>query len=152
MIEQIIGLLITVVSGVIVYVICQWYTEFILRPIQEYKKIKAKTAKLLVLYACYYSNPLIYNEGENMSVYTAAANDIRELAAEVAAYAEIKPSQFFVFSAMPSKKKMIEAYHNLIGLSNSFFTTRIGELNCIDRVIEYPTKIKRSMRISCEKK
>ena len=48
---------VTIVSGVGVYILCELYAEFVLRPIQEYKKLKAKVAKLLVLHAQYYSNP-----------------------------------------------------------------------------------------------
>ena len=146
------NLWITVISGVTVYVLSQWYTEFILRPIQDYKKLKAKVAKLLVLHAQYYSNPLVYGEGGNEAVWSAAADEIRELAAEVAAFAEIKPLQIFVFLAIPRKKKLLEAYHYLIGLSNSFFTTRNGEDRCIDRVYEYPDIIRKNMGITYTRK
>lgn len=150
--EQLSNLLITVISGVSVYVLSQWYTEFILRPIQDYKSLKAKTAKLLVLHAQYYSNPQIYDDGGDYSAWSAASADIRELAAEVAAFVEVKPFQLFVFYAIPSKKNLLEAYHYLIGLSNSFFTTRSRENRCMDRAIEYPEIIKKYMRITHERK
>ena len=142
------NLLATILSGVGVYVVCEWYTEFALRPIQEYKKLKAKVAKLLVLHAQYYSNPRFYDESENCPAWSAASDEIRELAAEVAAFAEIKPCHLWVFLAIPRKKKLLEAQSYLIGLSNSFFTTRNGEDRCIDRVYEYPDIIRQNMGIT----
>lgn len=146
--EELLNLLITIISGVVVYILSQWYTEFILRPIQEYKQLKAKVAKFLVLHAQYYSNPRFYDESEKCPAWSAASDDIRELAAEVAAFAEIKPPQIFVFLAIPRKKDLLEAQVYLIGLSNSFFMTRNGEDRCIDRVYEYPDIIRKNMGIS----
>ena len=150
--EDLKNLLITIVSGVGVYIISQWYAEFVLRSIQEYKQLKAKVAKLLVLHAQYYSTPRFYDESEICPAWSAASDDIRELAAEVAAFAEIKPLHIFVFLAIPRKKNLLEAYHYLIGLSNSFFTTRNSEDRCIDRVHEYPDIIRKNMGITCSRK
>ena len=50
--------------------------------------------------------------------------------------------------AIPPKKKLLEAQSYLIGLSNSFFTSRNGEDRCIDRVYEYPDIIRRNMGIA----
>lgn len=44
--ESTLNLIITVVSGVLVYVFSQLFTEFVLRPIQDYKRLKAKVATL----------------------------------------------------------------------------------------------------------
>lgn len=139
---------VTIVSGVGVYILCELYAEFVLRPIQEYKKLKAKVAKLLVLHAQYYSNPRFYDESENCPAWSVASNEIRELAAEVAAFAEVKPFHLWVFLAIPPKKKLLEAQSCLIGLSNSFFTTRNGEDRCIDRVYDYPDIIRKNMGIA----
>lgn len=146
------NLLATVLSGVLVYVISQWYTEFILRPIQEYKRLKAKTANLLILHAQYYANPQIYGDGGDFSVRFAASTEIRELAAEVAAFAEVKPFHPFVFCAIPTKKSLSKASRCLIGLSNSFFTTRARENVCFDCAIDYPEIIKKHMWIACSRK
>lgn len=146
------NLLATILSGVGVYVVCELYTEFALRPIQEYKQLKAKVAKLLVLHAQYYSNPRFYDESENCSAWSAASNELRELAAEVAAFAEIKPPHIFTFWAIPGNKKLQVAQTYLIGLSNSFFTTRNGEDRCIDRVCEYPDIIRKNMGITYSRK
>lgn len=150
--EDLNNLLITIISGVGVYVFSQWYTEFILQPIKEYKQLKAKVAKQLILHAQYYCNPWAYGAEGDCAAWKFASQEIRELAAEVAAFAEIKPSQMLVFYAMPCKKNLLEAQYYLIGLSNSFFTSNSGMNYCIDRVIEYPEIIKRNMRITYKKK
>ena len=152
MIEQLIGIILTVASGVLVYVISQWFTEFVARPIQEYKCLKAKVAKLLILHACYYSNPWIYDTDGDSSAWKAASVEMRELSAEVAAFAELKPFHPFVFYAIPTKKHLGEASKHLMGLSNSFFTTRSGEDRCIDRVCKYPDIIRKNMGITYTKK
>lgn len=150
--EDLKNLLITIISGVGVYVFSQWYTEFILQPIKEYKRLKAKAAKLLILHAQYYCNPWVYGAEGDCEVWKRASQEMRELAAEVAAFAEIKPTQILVLGAIPRKKDLLEAQSHLIGLSNSFFTSKMGMDNCIDRVILYSEEIKRSMGITHKKK
>lgn len=148
LVTQLSDLTLTVLSGVAVYILSQWYTEFILRPIQEYKKLKAKVAKLLIMHARYYSNPRSYEDAEEYPEWTAASDEIRELAAEVAAFAEIKPKQFLVLWAIPSKKKLFVAYKYLIGISNAFFTSRNSEERSVDRIYDYPDIIRKNMGIS----
>ena len=129
--EQLTNLIITVLSGVGVYVISQWYTEFLLRPIQEYKNLKAKVAKQLVLYAPFYLEPWIYDDNGDCSEWLIAEKTIRELAAEVAAFAEIKPYHVFVFYVIPSKSKLIEAHSLLIKLSDACVISRGGTTKVI---------------------
>lgn len=145
---QLSDLTLTVLSGVVVYILSQWYTEFILRPIQEYKQLKAKVAKLLIMHARYYSNPRFYDNAGDYPEWTVASDEIRELAAEVAAFAEIKPQQFLVLWAIPSKKKLFVAYKYLIGISNAFFTSRNSEERSVDRIYDYPDIIRKNMGIS----
>lgn len=112
----------TIISGVVVYILCQLYTEFILRPIQEYKKIKAKIAKSIIYNAQYYSNPLnIYEKTDMNCKWSAAADETRILAVELSAFSEIMPWRILCLFSIPSRKKMVEASECLIGLSNLFF-------------------------------
>ena len=149
MFEQFLGLTITVLSGVLVYILSQWYTEFILRPIQEYKKLKSKVGKYLVLYACYYCNPRIKESGKNYPAWEDAGNTTRELAAEVAAFAEIKPLKVFTPFSIPSKKNLLEASTQLIGLSNSYFETDKTYLyQTIAQNKAYVLIVKKNLKIS----
>lgn len=146
--EQLIALIATIVSGVLVFIFSQLFVEFILRPIQEYKKLKAKTSKMLIYHAQYYSNPQNAMEANKFPAWKDASSQIRELSAEVAAFAEIKPLQIFVFYSIPTKKKLLEASSYLMGLSNSFFLSSSEMEICIERSNTYPKIIRKCMRIS----
>ena len=98
--EDLNNLLITIISGVGVFVFSQWYTEFILQPIKEYKQLKAKVAKQLILHAQYYCNPWVYGAEGDCAAWKFASQEIRELAAEVAAFAEINLTELSQFGMM----------------------------------------------------
>ena len=106
----------TIVSGIIVFVFCEYVKEVWLMPLQEYKKLKSKTSRLLIMYAQYYGNPL--KATDKNPEYDAAAKDIRLLAAELAAFAEIIP---LIHLGIPNSNIIKDASRNLIGISNSFY-------------------------------
>ena len=54
--------LMTVISGVIVYLLGQYFHIIWLIPLQEYKKIRSKIAHELLLYANIYSNVISGDE------------------------------------------------------------------------------------------
>jgi hypothetical protein len=141
-------LLATILSGVVVYVLSQLYTEFVLRPIQEYKVLKAKVAKHLVLYACYYSNPQAIGSSADFPAWKNAGDVTRELASEVAAFAEIKPLKIFTLFSIPTKTKLTERATHLIGLSNSYFE----DPSCVHMTVKNTKEtvriIKKSLGIS----
>ena len=141
-------LMATILSGVFVYVLSQQYTEFILRPIHEYKVLKAKVAKHLVLYACYYSNPQDIGSSANFPAWKNAGDVTRELASEVAAFAEIKPHGFWVWLAIPRKKVLQDVSCNLMGLSNSFFDTESCLYECRENTRNLVNVIKKGMKIA----
>ena len=107
----------TIIAGVVVFVICEWLKEVWLNPLQEYKKLKSKVSKELIVSSMYYANPIIHSDGMEKE-YTEASNKMRELASEVAAFAEIVPC---VHLGIPNSKNIVEAGKHLMGLSNSFF-------------------------------
>lgn len=146
--QELINLIITVCSGVIVYVLCQLYTEFILRPIQEYKKLKAKVAKYLVLYACFFKNPQDAAKPHEFQTWKDASDNMREVAAEVRAFSEIKPIWLLTGNTIPTKKSLIEASKYLIGISNSFFFVNQETYNHMKDILDYEEKISKLMNIS----
>lgn len=143
--QSLTNLLLTVLSGVLVFTIGQLFLEFVLRPIQDYKRLKAKVAKLLVLHAQYYSNPWTPNNSGDCTPWKKASEDMREVAAEVAAFAETKPWQPLVFYSIPSGDKLNEASGYLIGISNEFIVS--SDFRIREAAIEYPKLIKKNMRI-----
>ena len=107
----------TVISGVLVFVLGQLFIEYFLKPIQSYKQLRAKIAYNLTLYAHFYMNPRkITQKNED---YSNASYDLRKLAAEVDSMIELKPFWNFFIAR---KTTLREVSKNLIGLSNGFYS------------------------------
>lgn len=114
------GLLSTVLSGTLVFIVGQLFMELIIKPLRRYKEIKAKIAYNLVYYANIYMNPVTHKEYENEVIKTeriTVQENFRKLSAEIAGFAYEK--WFFNY---PSKKKIYDVERALIGLSNSLVT------------------------------
>ena len=107
---------ITVIGGVLVFILGQLFNEYFLKPIQEYKKIRAKVAYSLTLYANLYMNP-VHPDHRNPE-YDNAILETRKLAAEIDAFIELRPSgNLFI----PKKSNLKSASRSLIGISNGFY-------------------------------
>lgn len=137
----------TIISGVVVFIISQLFVEFLLRPIQEYKRLRGKVSYSLVRFACYYSNPQSFADLNNSPQWTDAANETRKLASEVAAFAEIKPHAIFVWYAIPRKKCLKAVSQCLIGLSNSYFEADECKDECLKATHKLVERIRRLMKI-----
>ena len=137
-------MLATIVAGVVVFVVCEWLKEVWLSPLQEYTKLKAKVSKLLIVHAQYYANPIEASH-DMSSEYKSASCELRELASEVSAFAELIP---VIHLGIPKATEIVEAGRCLIGLSNNFFVTGVESAhekamrNCDTR-----TKIKQIMKL-----
>ena len=111
------GAFITVISGVLVYILGQLFDEYYLKPIREYKQLKGKVAYVLTYYAQYYSNPFRLS-ADNAERWENASEELRKVASEVIAFAQTKPIiNFFI----PRKKVLIKVEHDLMYISNSCF-------------------------------
>ena len=141
-------MLYTIISGVVVYVICELFVEFILRPIQEYKRLRGKVAYFLVQYACYYLNPQSIVELRNSPGWKDAGDETRKLSSEVAACAEIKPHAIFVWYSIPRKKSLQVVSKSLMGLSNSYFAADGCKSECQRGTLKFVETIKRVMKIA----
>ena len=105
----------TIISGVFVFVLSQLFNEYYLKPIHEYKKLRAKISYSLILYANLYINPVeTKNITEDVKV---ASYEMRKLAAEVNSMIEIRPS---ICPNIPKKSVLYDVSKNLIGISNGF--------------------------------
>lgn len=124
----------TILSGVIVYLLGQYFHIIWLIPLQEYKRIRAEIARKLLLYANVYSNVVRIDEksDELKNEHIKAMEQLKFLAAELEGY--IQTLHWFKFG-IPSKKKLSQAASYIVGLSNS----------CID-----PYPIEQSIR-NCDK-
>ena len=100
----------TIISGVLVFILSQWFVEYIIKPLQEYKKIKSQIAYDLVYFSNIYHNPC----GLRKELYEEASKELRKDAAQIMAFSIKKPFDF-----LPTAKNMQEISNRLIGLSNS---------------------------------
>lgn len=132
---------VTVLSGVIVFIISQLFIELYIRPLARYNEIRAKIAYNLVYYANIYMNPFDLNTLKSMNEYPEnykkASEDLRKLAAEITGFAQERQLLKFYISA----KRIEKVNKSLIGLSNScngrgndhlseMNATRVHEIRC----------------------
>ena len=131
--------LLTIISGVVVYVLCECLKEIWLTPLQEYKAIKKKVSYTLTMLASYYLNPVDLKGSTPIQTrpYRKAATKMRIVASELRSFIEITSMLRF---GIPSNNDIYEASESLIGLSNSFFTA-YGRGDCDTDQIERNQKI-----------
>ena len=118
---NLITILITVVSGVLVYIIGEILQTVWLTPLQKFKAIKHDIAVTLTFYARIYTN-IIDAAHSTMSAieeYSEASDKIRNLSCELKGYIE---TLSWIKIGIPSKKKLFEAANLLMRLSNSLFS------------------------------
>ena len=142
---------ITVISGVLVFILGQLFNEYFLKPIQDYKKLRAKIAYTLTLYANLFMNPVTLEAATQE--YSDASLEIRKLSASVDAMIELKPlGNVFI----PKRSAMKDSAKALMGISNRFIvndTFDSSKQNDIDRKIIYKSlKIKSYMKVRKAKK
>lgn len=151
MIESSLTIIVTVISGVIVFVFTELFKEMVIEPLRKYREIKCKIAKNLIFYANFYSNPLDINKIEKdnplYQKYVDASNEIRILAAELGGYIE---TISWFHPGVPRKEKLSSAYAELIGLSNSFFLTS-SETDIYTRNINHVNAVRKKVGLYTRK-
>jgi hypothetical protein len=98
---------ITIISGVVIFILGQLFIEYFLKPLQRYKQLRAKAAYCLTYYANKYDAS--YDDSKDTSI------KYRELAAELEAFSIEKP--IIVFTIRRNRLKNSSSC--FIGLSNS---------------------------------
>ena len=109
---------ITVITEVLVIVIGQIFLESVIKPLQEYKRIKAKVSYLLAFYANVYTNPIVRGNGSSLWDKESAekvSTEFRNVACELVGFKQQK-------NKLVRKKRIEKASSNLIGLSNGLYT------------------------------
>ena len=132
----------TIISGVLVYVLGQLILEFIIKPKVEYRKLIQKIAYTITMYACYYSNPYDLNQIDNNKKqdYSEVSKQIRNLGAEIAGYIGTLP----IISI--KRKKLNNILNALIGISNGLFKSSEND-NPIRDNRKFKNEIERILRI-----
>jgi len=114
----------TVITGTLVFVLGQFFLEFVLRPIRKYKELKAETAFCLRFYRAKFSN---------CTVDEAAQEAAKELAAKFIAYSQEKPFWLGV-----RKKDLLECCQELTMLCHCVRGKKDARTayNCEKKIIE----------------
>ncbi len=110
----------TIISGVIVFVACEWAREEWLTPYQEYRKIKSRIAYALEFYANCYTNVVVFTC--KMEDYDKGREEMRKLACDLAGFMETVG--FFRLN-IPKSAELIKAHDALIGISNGFYCNKV---------------------------
>lgn len=86
-----IAVVITVISGVLVFAVSEYLREIWVAPLQEYRKIKQKISYLLSFNARCYSNVIDPNHANKslVSEYDKAAIELRDAACQLKGFIEI---------------------------------------------------------------
>ena len=142
--------LITIVSGVVEFIIGQYLFSMWILPLQKYKELRQKISFCLTYYAQYYSN-VIDNRIDTLlpkvQPYLTGADEIRKLASELRGFSE---TTSFIHWGIPKKEELYEASKMLIGLSNSFYAAKGCEQTTIDHNLNNVKKIKEILHMKDE--
>lgn len=133
----------TILSGVIVFIISQLIFEFIIKPREEFNKLKGEIFCCLTMYANIIANPLRYSSIKDVSEnkeYLDASKNIRFIASR---FAGILESHKFVCR----KKKYYSVTNNLIRLSNNLWIDKRSKKDIYTENIKFENEIKGKFKI-----
>jgi hypothetical protein len=114
----------TILSGVIVFILGQLALKLLIEPIQEFRKTVADIAYALIEYANVYANPgVVGNENEKQ-----ASEELRKLSSRLNAQIYLIPFYRLIAKifGLPPRDKLESTAKDLIGLSNGVFKSSTG--------------------------
>jgi len=137
--------LLTVLSGVVVYVAGQIFVKFVLEPIHEFYKLTGEIGHALIYYANVYTNTGLAERETLEEAHRLFRRQSCDLFART--YAIPIYSLWTKLRLIPPRKEVLEAGSDLIGLSN-------GVLDTSNRSIESNSKrrsrVERLLRIQTQ--
>lgn len=106
----------TVLSGVMTFVLGQLILKLLIEPVQDFKRTIADIALALIEYANIYANP----GAMSSDIERQASVELRKLSSRLNAQLYLIPCYHFTAKVfgLPSKSRVAEAASHLIGLSN----------------------------------
>ena len=116
----------TIISGVFVFILSQYFLKFILEPLQEYQKVIAKIDNKLKFYSSTIVNPPFPIPKQLSENYLIAKKELRELSSELQASYRCTVLYFH----KKTKKRISIAVEDLIWLSNATgYRDETGNIN-----------------------
>lgn len=121
----------TVLSGVLVYVIGQIFSKFFIESIYKQKEVIGKISDALIFYANLYTSPKPGKVFDRPEGREEASDLFKRLACELSVKTDAIPCyNFLSFIKIVRKKKYItEAHCDLTGLSNSMYPTNSTQVS-----------------------
>jgi hypothetical protein len=109
----------TVFSGVITFVLGQLAIKLLVDPVHDFRKTVADIALALIEYANVYANPGVAGS----EIEKKVSEELRRLSSRLNAQMYLIPCYPITAKifGLPSRKKVVDATSNLIGLSNGAF-------------------------------
>jgi len=135
----------TIISGVLVFILSQYILEFILKPLIKYKQVIAKIDNKLKFYANIITNPPLSSGSSDDYIiaqddYTIAKKEIRDLSCDL----ESTYKSLLIFK--PNKKTIAKVVKDLIWLSN-VIGQRYKNINLPIKAAEKIDDIRKSLNI-----
>ncbi len=114
----------TILSGVLVYVLGQLLLKLVIEPVQEMRRAIGRTAHTLHLRAPFASSPGL----QDPERIQAASEEIRRLSADLRESLVVIPAyrQLARFFGLPERESVLKAATNLVGLSNGLGSSNEG--------------------------
>jgi len=128
----------TIISGVLVFILSQYIVEFILKPLIKYKQVIAKIDNKLKFYANIITNPPL--SSGSIDDYIIAQKEIRDLSCDL----ESTYKSLLIFK--PNKKTIAKVAKDLIWLSN-IIGQRDKNINLPIKAAEKIDDIRKSLNI-----
>ena len=113
--------LVTVISGVFVYILGEILQTVWIEPLQKYKQLKREVAWALSYYASVYTNVIdrAHSSEAIKEEYTEVSCKLRKLSCDIRSFVETL-SWFKL--GIPAKKRLVDAADELMLLSNSLYS------------------------------
>ena len=109
----------TVLSGVVTYVVGQIVVKLLIEPVQETKKTIGQISHSLIEHAAVFQNPGIPSE----DAMRQTSQHLRKLSSQLNAHLYLVPAYKLTAKVflLPDREKLIAAAGGLMGLSNSVY-------------------------------
>jgi hypothetical protein len=146
----------TLIGGLILFILSNIFLKLILEPVQEMKKVIGEIHEETIYYSNLYHNPLIIEPwvskrkptDEQTQNYRDGSEKLRRLSARLRATENVIPLYEVTrrLFALPSSSKVDEAARRLIFLHNSMYQTGRGD-KWVDAVLEAEGTIQKNLGI-----
>lgn len=115
-----VAMILTIISGVFVFFICEIIREIWLVPLHEFHVLKSRITSALSYHARNYGSPIDLKTAtpDMIRNYETTSSDLRQLACDLSGFTE----SLYIGMGIPSKEKLFGASKELIGLSNGVYT------------------------------